>query len=191
MLLIALPLVYLIAAIPFSLLISRWQGIDLLSVGSGNLGATNVYRVMGAKWGIIVFVLDWLKGFLPLTLVMLVWPYSYGLHVILAFFAVFAHSYSVFVKFKGGKGAATGLGVVAALHFPTFLLVFLIGIGIIYWKRIVSIATIAGCILIPLFLFLFDKPGVYILGMLGASSFIIYRHKANILRLKQGTENKL
>ncbi len=191
MLIVMLIVTYLLASIPFSLIISRSRGIDLRTVGSGNLGATNVGRVMGFKWGVLVFFLDWTKGFLPITLLIAVYPFSYGLHVLAAFLAVFAHSFSVFVKFKGGKGAATGLGVLAALHLPTFLLVFMIGVAIIYFSRMVSVATIVCCVLIPIFLVLFSAPMAYGVGMGVASAFIISRHKANILRLLKGTENKL
>ena len=191
LLLLMLVLTYFVAAIPFSLIVAKSRGIDLKMVGSGNFGATNVSRVLGFKWGLFVFFLDWTKGFLPVFLLIYLFPLSYGLHVMGAFFAVFAHSFSVFVDFKGGKGAATGLGVIAALHFPTFLLAFLIGVLIIYFGRIVSIATIIGCVLIPVFLIVFCQPIAYILGMGAAGTFIIYRHKANIIRLWHGTEKRL
>jgi len=182
---------YFVSAIPFSLLVAKVHGVDLRAVGSGNLGATNVKRALGIKWAVVVFLLDGGKGFLSVFLAMHFFPSLVLFHVMIGFFCIFAHSLSVFVKFKGGKGAATGLGVLCALSLPTFLVVFLSGVLVIYLTRIVSVGTIVGCLMIPPVLWWVGAPMTYIVGMSIAVGFVMYRHKDNIARLISGKENLL
>ena len=105
---------YFISAIPFGVIVSRLKGINLRSVGSGNIGATNVYRALGLKYAIIVFLLDGIKGFIPTYIAINIFSQSW-IHVCIGCLTILGHSLSCFVKFKGGKGAATGIGVLVAL----------------------------------------------------------------------------
>ena len=183
-------LAYFLGAIPFSLLISRAKGVDLRQVGSGNLGATNVYRAMGLKYAIIVFALDALKGYIPTYLILNISDQPW-LHVGIGFLSILGHSLSPFVNFKGGKGAATGLGVLLALSpdvFGTLAVVAAIGIGV---TRYVAPITILCCILAPILLYIMNYPFTYVVFVSVIGLFIIYRHKSNIIRLIQGKENKV
>ncbi len=181
---------YLIAAIPFGIVISRLKGINLREVGSGNIGATNVYRALGWKYALAVFLLDGFKGWLP-TFLIIQWESVTWLHITIGFIAIVGHSLSCFVKFKGGKGAATGIGVILALSPKICFIVILIAFGLIFWKRYVSLATIVCSLITPALFYYFKYPIPYTLFLLLISVFIIVRHQANIIRLIRGTENKI
>lgn len=182
---------YFLGAIPFALVVSRFRGVDLRKVGSGNIGATNVYRAMGLRWAILVFLLDAFKGFLPTLIAILAFPHFFILHVFICFLAIFAHSYTPFAGFKGGKGAATGLGVLLALSPIVFGIAAVIAVVIIGITRYVSVGTMTCSVLIPVFLYMFSYPKVYVVFISVICFFVIYRHKPNIVRLMQGTENKI
>lgn len=181
---------YFVGAIPFSLIVSSLKGIDLRKIGSGNLGATNVYRAMGLPYAILVFVLDALKGFIP-TFLVLNSTNQPWLHVGIGFLAIVGHSLSPFVRFKGGKGAATGLGVLLALSpdvFAILAVIAVLGIGI---TRYVAPTTIICCMLAPVLLYFLHYPSTYVGFVSVIALFIIYRHKDNIRRLFQGRENRV
>lgn len=181
---------YFIGSIPTSLLISNWKGIDLRSQGSGNLGATNVYRVMGLKYALPVFMIDALKGAIPVALGMHLFSNPLY-HIALGFIAVLGHSLSVFVKFKGGKGAATGLGVLLALNPLVFFIVFCVAFSLIFLFRYVAPVTIFCCILTPILLYLFKSPPEYCWFVLFICVLIIIRHHSNIKRMIRGEENRV
>jgi glycerol-3-phosphate acyltransferase PlsY len=196
---------YLLGAIPFSVIVAKARGVDLRQCGSGNLGATNVYRTLGFGYALLVFVLDALKGFIPTQLALTqVGPeffHSIGLHpgigeqplihVIVGGFAILGHTFSPFVKFKGGKGVATGLGVILALSPEVFGILFTVGVTMILITRYVSPVSIISSILLPFLMWGFGYPKEYWLftGIVGL--YIVYKHKANIVRLLNGTENKI
>lgn len=180
---------YLVGAIPFGVLFARARGIDLFAVGSGNVGATNVKRALGLGPAIVVFLLDVLKGFVPAYLALRVlgsqdWAIAVGVAAILG------HCFSPFLKFKGGKGIATGLGVlfgvtpwVALSVFGVFLLSMLI-------HRWVSLSSLTAVVTAPFFGWLFgDSPGMFVFYA-ALLIFVLVRHKANINRLMDGTEPK-
>jgi glycerol-3-phosphate acyltransferase PlsY len=176
--------------VPFGYLIARMKGIDILKVGSGNIGATNVMRVLGKRLGILVFLLDVLKGFVPA----LVGFYTLGHSQVGAFevgiAAVGGHCLSPFLRFKGGKGVATGLGVLfgaSPLVGLSALGIFAIVLGV---TRYVSLGSIVAAIsLVPLGLLF--RTNAVLLGAFGAMGlFVIYRHRGNIGRLIKGTEAK-
>ena len=181
---------YLLGAIPFSLIVSKFYKVDLLKSGSGNLGATNVYRTMGLKAAILVFALDATKGFIPVYLAQQFSP-NPTIHILAGLIAILGHSLSIFVKFKGGKGAATGIGVLTALSPITAGILFPLAVTIILVTRYVSVATLMCSALAPILLFFFHAPRSYIYLTMVASIFIWYRHKANIRRLIQGLENRV
>ena len=189
---------YLVGAIPNGFLIARAKGIDIQKVGSGNIGATNVFRAVGKGWGILTFALDALKGFLPAKLLPL-WASQAGVGVevrVLALFcamvAVAGHNWPVYLGFKGGKGVATSagglLGVVPAavgIGFGLWVLVFAA-------SRYVSLASIvaaAGTAAAGWFLYagegLVVPVTLCVLGLV-----IVVRHRANVRRLLSGTEHR-
>jgi glycerol-3-phosphate acyltransferase PlsY len=183
---------YFLGAIPFGFIIAKINGINIFQEGSGNLGATNVKRVVGNKWGILVFVLDCLKGLVPVLIVKICCQTcvsqanNMGAAVLIGL--VLGHCYSVFLKFRGGKGVATAIGGLAVL-MPSALL-----IGIIFWcsvfsiTRFVSLASICFALSLPLNAYLFAYQKEMILLALTLMTLIFLRHSQNIHRLWKGEE---
>lgn len=182
---------YFLGSIPFALVVSKLKHVDLRKVGSGNIGATNVYRAMGLKWAILVFLLDALKGYLPTMVAIMFYPALPVVHILIGLTAIFAHSLTMFSSFKGGKGAATGLGVLLALSPLIFGISAGLAALIIGTTRYVSVGTISCCLVIPLMFFLFSYPVEYLIFVFIICLFIIIRHKSNMIRLWQGQENKI
>jgi glycerol-3-phosphate acyltransferase PlsY len=190
------PLVfYLLGSVPTGYLLGRSQGVDIRRQGSGNIGATNVWRVMGRRWGLVAFACDFLKGFLLLFLVRSLefpgdtsWPTALLL-VICGFAAILGHNYTPWLGFKGGKGVATTAGVLAALLPWSLLTVFALWAVLTAITRIVSIGSILAAIALP-FVTAFFYPGQYVylgLAILGGA-LAIWTHRSNIRRLLAGTE---
>ena len=182
---------YFLGAIPFGLVVSTLKGINLREIGSGNIGASNVYRAMGLKWAGVVFFLDGLKGFLPTAMAIHFYPNHPIFHVFIGLLTVVGHSFPIFARFRGGKGAATGVGVLLGLHPLTFLCVAPVVIAIIAATRMVSAASITGAVLTPILLILFHAPRPYWILAVVIAAVIIFRHRSNIQRLLAGTENKV
>jgi glycerol-3-phosphate acyltransferase PlsY len=207
-LLILVPIAYLLGSIPFGLLVGLAKGIDPRQAGSRNIGATNVGRLLGGRFFAIVFTLDLLKGLLPMLAAAHVLHgrassrLEYALWLLVGFAAITGHMFSLFLKFKGGKGVATATGVAIGVFpyytFPAvvavaaFLAVFLV-------TRIVSISSITGAIVLPIayvvmgWRFGWDVTGVQLPLLVFAillCALIVYRHRSNIARLMAGTENK-
>lgn len=189
---------YLLGSIPSGYLIGRSQGVDLRTQGSGNIGATNALRVLGKKWGYLCFVLDIGKGLAAVLLAKLLVAPAYGLDpvmasIVAAVSAVVGHNFPVWLKFKGGKGVATSAGAVVGL-FP--FVVFASGVlaWVIAFKitRIVSVASIAGAIVLSLSLFVLWLLHMAVTAQLviglALSAMLIWRHRSNIQRLLAGTE---
>ena len=188
---------YLLGSIPFGLLVAkRVKGIDIRQHGSKNTGATNVFRVVGKKWGFLVLFLDALKGALAVLVPALLFPEtSFGLKAFFAATAILGHSFSFWIAWKGGKGVATSLGVFMALA-PLATLTTLAGwILVFILSRTISIASLAAALIFPLVVLLFFRgsvefPILFPLSIvLGA--FIFYTHRANIGRILKGEEKKL
>ena len=184
-------LCYLLGSVPNGLIFGKllWQ-TDLRKYGSHNIGATNAWRTLGKGPGIFIFLMDFLKGFLSVWLAMtfLGTPLSM---VMAGIFAIVGHSCSVFLKFKGGKGVATGLGVITMLMPGVTCIVFAVWFAIVYRTRYVSLGSMAAAALVPILALISGAPTEYILFGLLTAVFIIIRHSANIERLKNGTENKI
>ena len=188
---------YLIGSISFAVLIAKSQGVDIFQVGSGNPGATNVKRTLGSKWGNTVFALDALKGFVAAGWPML-WLCGSGdaglrLGIVGLVAAILGHSYSVFLKFRGGKGVATTMGGLLAVMPQVLLLGLLAWLIIYYASKIVALASILFALSLPVSAYFFyDNSGGFdprlILATLLAL-LIILRHRANIVRLLRGEEN--
>jgi acyl phosphate:glycerol-3-phosphate acyltransferase len=183
-------LAYLIGSIPFGLIVSRLKGVDIRQHGSGNIGASNVFRTMGWPYGCGVFILDALKGYGP-TLLALGMTEHAIVHISIGLLTVIGHSLTVFAHFKGGKGAATALGMLLALSPDVFLIVFIIAIALILITRYVAPVTLFCSLLTPILLYVFDYPIEYVGIVSVMAIFIFIRHKENIKRLLRGEENKI
>lgn len=184
---------YLIGSISFAYLIARRHGVDILREGSGNPGATNVKRVIGKRAGNLCFVLDACKGALAsgwclLPLLNAQDPHLLGLVGLAA--AILGHSFSVFLRFRGGKGVAVTIGGLAVLMFWSILAGVLIWIGLFVWKRYVSLASIGLGLSLPLSSWLLGYSPVYIGFAAVIALVILVRHRANIVRLMRGEENR-
>lgn len=182
---------YLLGSIPNGLVFGKllWQ-IDLRKYGSHNIGATNAWRTIGKGAGILIFLLDFLKGYLSVYLAMALIGTPVAM-VLAGVAAIVGHSCSLFLNFKGGKGVATGLGVIAMLMSDVTLLVFVVWFLIVYRTRYVSLGSIAAACLVPVLALVFGYPVAYVFFGLLAAVFITVRHSANIDRLRNGTENKI
>jgi len=182
---------YLAGSLPFGLwLVRAVKGVDVRSFGSGNTGTINVFRVGGTGLGIAVFSLDVLKGFVPVWIAgLLAFPPPLVVAVGLA--AIIGHNWSLYLKFSGGKGVATSLGVVIALSWPAALIAFAIYLAVVLATRYSSLASMTAAVAAPVIMWRFDAPPAYIgFGVL-AALFVLYRHRANIGRLARGEELKL
>ncbi len=188
-------LAYFMGSLPNGVVIGkRVKGIDIRDYGSGNSGATNAYRVLGPKYGIMVLVADVLKGFIPVMLADMAGISGIPL-ILIGIVAIVGHSLSLFLNFKGGKGVATSLGVFLYLVPYVMLVVVAAFILVVYTTRYISLASIVGAALLPILtLFMpiregIDRPSIFIISLL-MGLFVIYRHRTNITRLLNGTENK-
>lgn len=184
---------YVLGAIPFGYLVARSRGVDILKEGSGNPGATNVGRVVGKGAGRLVFGLDFAKGvvavgwvrFLPFEGTGLL---ALGLVGLAA--AIIGHSFSVFLRGKGGKGVATTMGGLI------MLMPWVVAVGLVVWviafsaSRYVSLASILFALSLPLSNILLGNPSLLIYASSGLAIFIILRHRSNIQRLLKGTESR-
>lgn len=187
----ALVIGYLVGSIPTGYWIVKHKiGIDIREKGSGSTGATNVSRVLGKNWFFIVMFLDMLKGFLPVLAMKL----SYGNDVFvvcLALGLVVGHSRSCFLKGKGGKSVAIGMGILFALHWVSGLVVFLVWVMMVQASEYVSKSSIFTFLVAPFVLWLCDVSIVYVLYGIASSAYIIYRHRENIQRLHNHSESKI
>jgi glycerol-3-phosphate acyltransferase PlsY len=194
---------YGLGAIPTGYLVTRAvKGIDIREHGSGNTGATNVFRVVGKKAGITVLIIDLCKGLLAVLLAKLVLTAIAPNYPVLAsampwwitgagLLAIVGHSRSIWLNWTGGKSAATGLGVLLALHWPVALgAVGIFGITLVLF-RIVSLGSIAAAISAVVLMVTLSQPLPYILLAIAGSFYVILRHRTNIQRLIAGTEPRL
>jgi acyl-phosphate glycerol 3-phosphate acyltransferase len=192
---------YLIGALPFGYLVARARGVDLLRQGSGNIGATNVGRMLGRKWGVLVFVLDFLKGAVPVLVARWLTPADSDLPpdtlpVLAGVAAFLGHLFPVYLGFKGGKGVATGAGVLAVLLPGPTLLALLLWTAVLTGTCYMSLASISAAILLAIWPLGFSEPFhrdhvVVTLFCLVAGLLVIGRHHANVRRLLGSTENRL
>ena len=182
---------YLIGSIPTGLIIGKtiWKK-DLRRFGSHNVGATNAWRILGKKAGLLIFILDFIKGQLGVMLGACLIG-SPGAMVLGGLFAIFGHMFPIFLGFKGGKGVATSLGVLAALMPKVTAIVFVVWLVLVLITRYVSVGSIVAAALAPILAAIFKEPIIYFLFTLIAAVFIIFRHRENIKRLKAGHENKI
>ncbi len=182
---------YLIGAIPFGLLFCIGSEIDIRTQGSKNIGATNVARLMGKKLGVMTLLADISKGFLPMLLAQLLLPEGPHKNIIVALSgaaSVMGHMYPVYLKFKGGKGVATGLGVFLFLAPLTVLLALGIFIVVVWLSGFVSLGSLLASAAITLLIWLLGQPDWKLWLAAFVTVFIWLKHYQNILRLLKGTE---
>jgi acyl-phosphate glycerol 3-phosphate acyltransferase len=197
---------YLIGAIPFGYLVGRWRGVNIFDQGSGNIGATNVGRVLGRRFGILVFFLDFAKGALPVLgalrlAVLPVWgpepllpPEALG--AVAGLGAFLGHVFPVYLRFRGGKGVATGAGVIAVLVPGPALAAMLCWVGFVCATRYVSLASLAAVTTLAGFRLLapapFARGNLIVTLFCGVAAVLVFlRHRSNLARLLRGTENRL
>ena len=180
---------YLLGSIPTGLLLGKALGVNIREAGSGNIGATNVYRTMGRKVGILTLLGDCLKGVIPVLVAKWLglpdlWIAAVGLAAFLG------HVYTIFLGFKGGKGVATALGVFLATSPLSVLIAIGVFAVVLYSWRYVSLASITAAVVIPILVWLIElKPELIVMSFLIAT-IVIFRHRENIARLRAGTENR-
>jgi glycerol-3-phosphate acyltransferase PlsY len=189
---------YLLGAIPFGYLVARARGVDIRKAGSGNIGATNVFRCVGKSWGILTFCADAAKGFVAAFVFPLLASRISGTHmpsapVLCACLAVAGHNWPVYLRFRGGKGIATSAGALAGVAPAA------VGIGAAAWiivfltTRYVSVASISAAVSIPVSAWLLYRGGSLVLpsalSLLGVVA--VWRHRSNLRRLLQGTEHRV
>ena len=215
MLLGLVPAAYLIGSIPFGLIVGLWRGVDPREAGSGNIGATNVGRLLGGKFFALVFTLDVLKGLLPMLAAAWIIAHragesqaalheriTFSLWLLVGFAAILGHMFSVFLRFKGGKGVATSTGVVLGLYpyytIPGLAAAALWGV-VFKATRYVSVASISAVTAFAaayLLIGLWRRWDVFgtqlplLIFALLMPSMIVYKHRANIVRLRAGTESR-
>jgi len=190
---------YLLGSIPAGFLVAKAKGIDIRSVGSGNIGATNAMRVLGKPAGIFVLVMDALKGFasvawLPILILKISGVSTIDLEtlkILAGIFAVLGHNYTCWLKFKGGKGVATSAGVFLALAPLAVGIAFTVFILTVLLTRYVSVGSIAAAIALPVAVW-FTQENLFLkIVTIALGALAIYKHKGNLQRLRAGTENRL
>ena len=211
-LLVIVVLSYLVGSIPTSILISRKvRGIDIREHGSGNAGGSNVFRVLGWKYGVLVILLDALKGALAVILIARLYLGSFPfpnatpfddftlVQIIAGLAAIVGHIWTIFANFKGGKGIATALGFLITIITVDMLIAFGIFLIVVFVSRYISLGSITAAVSIPLILVARENIfGVDIQSyhtilpfVIAIALLVIYTHRANLIRLLNGNENKI
>ena len=181
---------YLLGSIPFSYLVARSRGVDVRRVGSGNVGATNVLRSAGTAAGLVAFALDFLKGLAAVLAARYVAPNG-PLPAMAAVTAVLGHMYPVWLRFRGGKGVATGAGAFLPLA-PVPTAAALGGfVLVLAATRYASLASIAGTMTLAGLAFLLGYPGPVARAAAAAGLLILWKHRGNLERLARGTESRV
>lgn len=171
-------------------LVQALHGIDIREYGSKNIGTTNVYRTVGAKTAVLVLLADMLKGIFAI-MALGCWVQNPVLNVICGLGAFMGHSYSLFLGFKGGKGVATGLGLLVYLMPAVSAMAFGVWLVLVLLTRYVSLGSIVAALLTPVFAWYLAMPLPYLIFAAICGLFVVIRHKDNINRLLAGTESKI
>lgn len=190
---ISLLLGYLLGSIPSALIVGKLcKGVDVRNYGSGNLGATNVLRVLGWGPAIITAIMDVGKGFLAVFLAQKIIPKDYLFILLSAGCAIIGHSYPIFANFKGGRSVGVSFGILFYLFPKASFLTLSIGILIVLLTKYKSLASITCSILFPgILYYLENPPQEYLIGSILVGLFIVFRHIPNIERLIKGKEHKI
>ncbi|HKS37943.1 MAG TPA: glycerol-3-phosphate 1-O-acyltransferase PlsY [Verrucomicrobiae bacterium] len=203
---------YFLGSVPTGYLVARAKGIDIRTVGSGNIGATNVFRILGRPAGVLVLGADALKGFVAVATIVNGYPQLHGwfpqffstgagghsddqlrenLGIVAGIFAVFGHNFPCWLNFKGGKGIATSAGVLVALVPWALLVILAIWIVVFALTRYVSLGSIAASFALPFAAWLTGSSLTLVLITAGLGVLAIYKHKGNIHRLLNGSESRV
>ena len=191
---------YLVGSIPFGYVAGKIRGIDIRKIGSGNIGATNVVRVLGKRYGYSVFVLDFLKGFGAVKISMSIatdarpeWasPEIFGIFAAIA--SVIGHSFPVWLKFRGGKGVATSAGALFGLIPLAALIGVVIWVLVFWFTRYVSVASVVAAATLPLVILIMTRlnqihGNALFYSSLGLAAVVMWRHRSNFSRLMHGSE---
>ena len=183
---------YLCGAIPFGYIVAKlFKNVDIRTVGSGNPGATNVYRSISKSLGVLTLILDVLKGFVPVYLISVINPEFQWMVISVAFVTIIGHTFTIFLRFKGGKGVATACGAFLAINPLSVLICLGVFIIVLAIFKYVSAASIMAALMLPISLYLLNAlPEIVVFaGMI--SILVIIRHISNIKRLLNGTENRI
>lgn len=183
---------YLLGSISFSILFARWlRKIDIREHGSGNAGATNTLRVLGKGPAIAVFLLDIVKGSAAVLLGSWLSDGNDWVSVACGLAAIVGHNWPIYFRFKGGKGIATTIGALVIWAFFPTLLAGIVAIITILISRYVSLGSMIFAICLPILFYLFEYNAAYIWGTVIVAILAVARHRSNIVKLMNGTENKL
>lgn len=181
---------YLFGSIPYSYILPKLiKKIDIREHGSKNVGSTNVLRICGYKIALVALILDLTKGLIAVFIVS--YFFSYDLTLVCAIFAILGHCYPFLLNFKGGKGVATAAGMILILNPKLFLMLAIIMFLLLYLFKTVSIASILTAAIFPIISIVLKLENNFILFAFFISFFIIYKHRQNIQRIIDGTENKI
>jgi len=183
-------LAYFLGSVPVGILLSKMKGTDPRKVGSGNIGATNVMRAAGKTTGALTLIGDALKGFLPVAVALLLGEPKLIVAAV-GLSAFLGHLFPIFLKFRGGKGVATALGVYLGLDPFAVLIVVIIFVLITLKWRFVSLGSLVGAAIMPPLLYFLNAPDQYIYLVLMMGALIFIKHRDNIRRLISGTESKI
>jgi acyl phosphate:glycerol-3-phosphate acyltransferase len=183
---------FVIGGIPVGYLIAKWgYGMDLTKEGSGSTGGTNVARLCGKKAGALTYALDFAKAALPMLLLRYVLPDAHLLHLAFGVILVIGHSKSIFLGGKGGKSAMSSLGVIFALNPLAGIICGVTAVTTILISRMVSVGSMLTAVLAGFIMYLCQAPLPYVIFTAFAGVFVVFRHKDNIARIRNGTERRI
>lgn len=183
---------YFIGSIPTGYLFGRARGVDIRTTGSGNIGATNVFRTLGKTAGVAVLLIDAVKGFFPTKFLLFgAIPETHEYHAMVAgLFAILGHNYTCWLEFKGGKGIATSAGVLIALVPYGLLVTLAVWLVVFALSRYVSLASVVAAVVLPFAVWAVGRSTTMIWLCTMLSALAIYKHRTNIQRLLAGTEHR-
>ena len=188
-------IVYLIGSIPFAYILPKILGLgDIRNIGSGNIGATNVLRTGNKKIALVVLILDFLKGLIPLIILknyLVNNENGVDIYYIISLFAIIGHIFPIWLKFKGGKGVATYIGYIFALNYIYGLIFIFSWMLIALITKYSSLSSIISLLILPIIIYYFHYDSINLLILLSIGLLIISKHYSNILRLLNKTENKI
>src|SRR3954469_14537138 len=189
--LLVVAVAYLLGAIPFGYLLVKWKtGGDVRASGSGNIGATNVLRTTGKAAGVATLLLDIAKGYAAVLLAARWTDYDHRWIAAAALAVMAGHAYPVFLKFKGGKAVASFVGAFLCMAPAALGAEVIVFVAVVAWTRHISMGSIVGAATFPLAVWLVQRASVeFVAAAVIGGAFIIYKHKANIARLRAGTES--
>lgn len=188
---------YLIGGIPFGFIIGKCRGIDVRTVGSKNIGATNVFRTVGKKWGFLALFLDMMKGFAPTYAATCAFGNQHWLPLVVGVTCAVGHMLTPYMKFKGGKGVATGAGMLFGLVPGLMGITFLVFVALFAFSNYISLGSCGAATFIGIMIWIpvlgypgyANLPQAILVTLIAA--FVVYKHRANIKRLIDGNENKI